>query len=298
MFYLIVEEVMRRTTLFLLTVILLSLSVLFSGQETNIPDKDQKLKDILLKAGEYCESVKKAVFNFVCNENIKEELYLYNKKTVYKRMDGASLPIMLTELKKSKIKEKTYLYDYQLIKKEEDPIEKRILLKENGKKKHEENAELKLQRILVKYLVYGPIGFLSKYWQDYFNYEITGVGTIEGRNTLVISAAPNSVREDNYSFGKIWVDESDYSILKIEWDQRSIKDFKDKVESRAGDMKRIVAWGAVYGKEKKGLRFPSRQYIEEKLVTIAGTEYTKYKVEIIYNNYKFFTVETDVKFRD
>jgi hypothetical protein len=297
MFYLIDEEGMRHPALFLLIVILLSHSIL-NGQETNIPDKNQKLKDILLKAGAYCESVKKAVFNFICNENIKEELYLYNKKTVYKRMDGASLPIMITELKQSKIKEKTYLYDYQLIKKEEDPIEKRILLKENGKKKHEENAELKLQRILVKYLVYGPIGFLSNYWQDYFNYEISGVDIIEGQNALVISAVPNSVREDNYSFGKIWVDENDYSILKIEWDQRSIKDFKDKVESRAGDMKRIVAWGAVYGEEKKGLRFPSRQYIEEKLVTIAGSEYTKYKVEIIYDNYKFFTVETDVIFRD
>jgi hypothetical protein len=278
--------------------ILLICSILSYSQETNIPDEDQKLKEILEKAGKYCESIKKAVFNFVCNENIKEELYFYDKKNVVKRTDFTSLPITITELKKSKIKEKTYIYDYQLIKKEGDPIEKRILIEENGKKKHQENAELKLQRILVKYLVYGPIGFLSNYWQNYFNYEIIGVDIIEDRNALVISASPNSVREDNYSFGKIWVDENDYSILRIEWDQRSIKDFKAKVESRAGDLKRIVAWGAIYGVEKKGLRFPSRQYIEEKLVTLGGKEYTKYRVEIIYDSYKFFTVETDVKFRD
>ncbi len=287
---------MKSKVLFFVT-LLISTQLIFSfTQEKSISAEKQRLLDILKKTGEYCEGVKKAVFNFVCHESIVENVYLYDKRSVYKRMEGASLPVLLTELKQKKNKQKTYLYDYQLIKKEKDPVEKRILLKEDGKKKHQENAELKLQRILVKYVVYGPVGFLSQYWQNHFSYEITGEDTVEGRKTLIISASPSSIREDNYSFGRIWVDGENYSILKIEWDQRSIKGFEDKVDSRAGDLKRIIAWGAVYGVEKKGIRFPSRQYIEEKLVTISGTKYTKYKVEVVYDNYKFFTVETEIKY--
>ena len=184
-----------------------------------------------------------------------------------------------------------------MIKKGENPVEKRILLEKDGKKKNQKNAELQLEQIVVKYLAYGPVGFLSNYWQNYFKYEITGEDTVEDRKALIVSAEPSSIREDNYSFGRIWIDEQDFSILKIEWDHRSLKDFEEKVESRAGNLKRKVFWGTIYGVGKKGLRFPSRHYIEEKYVTLSGKEYTKYRVNIVYDNYKFFTVETDIIIR-
>ena len=101
-----------------------------------------------------------------------EKIYHFDLRSVYKRIDGFSNPIKLAELKLRKIKEKTYLYDYQLTKKGENPVEKRILLKKDGKKKNQKNAELQLERILVKYLAYGPVGFLSNYWQGYFNFKI------------------------------------------------------------------------------------------------------------------------------
>jgi hypothetical protein len=146
-------------------------------------------------------------------------------------------------------------------------------------------------------LIYGPVGFLSGYWQDFFEYKIIGEDAIDGRSAIHIEVVPISLREENYSFGNVWVDKLDYSILKIEWDQRSIKNFKDKVESRAGDLKRTVVWGALYGVEKNGIRFPSRQYIEETYTSLSGKEHTKYTVDIVYDNYKFFIVETEVKIR-
>jgi hypothetical protein len=212
-------------------------------------------------------------------------------------VEGTGERLFITELKFKRTRTTTYLYDYQMVKKGEMGFEKRILLKENKRNKHQENAQLKLKRFAAKYLVYGPIGFLSQYWQDHFDYEIIDQETIDGHAAILIEIVPNSLREENYSFGKVWVDTRDYSILKIEWDQRSIKNIEDTVESRAGHLKRSVIWGAIYGEEKNGIRFPSRQYIEETFTSLSGRKYTKYTVDIIYDNYKFFTVETNVKIR-
>jgi hypothetical protein len=58
-----------------------------------------------------------------------------------------------------------------------------------------------------------------------------------------------------------------------------------------------VTWGAIYGIEKNGIRFPSRQYIEEIFLSPSGKKHTKYEVDIVYDNYKFFIVETEVRIR-
>jgi hypothetical protein len=257
----------------------------------------EKLENILKNTQEYCERLKKVVFDFVCFENVREKVFLYNKKSITKMIEGSGGRYLVTELKLKRTKTRTFLYDYQMVRKGEEGFEKRILLRENKRNKHQENAQLKLQRFAAKYLIYGPVGFLSRYWQDFFDYKIKGENAVDGRSAVRIEVVPNSIREENYSFGNVWVDRMDYSILKIEWDQRSIKDFKDKVESRAGDLKRTVVWGALYGVDKNGIRFPSRQYIEETYTSLSGKKHTKYTVDIVYDNYKFFIVETEVKIR-
>lgn len=101
---------------------------------------------------------------------------------------------------------------------------------------------------------------------------------------------------DNYNFGKIWVDAEDSSILQIQWDQRSIKDFDENLASSIGDLKRNVTWTVEYGLEIKGVRFPSEQTIEETYIIHTGSKYQKYLASIFYDRYKFFTVETQVKY--
>jgi hypothetical protein len=287
-----------KTTFFLLLFFFLFGHALFpQNLPNNIPEEKNKLEKILDKTAEYCERLKKVVFDFVCNENIKEKVFLYGTKRANMMVEATGERLLITELNFKRAKTTTYVYDYQMVRKGEEGFEKRILLRENKRKKHQENAHLKLKRFAAKYLIYGPVGFLSWYWQDYFDYKIVGEDIVENREAILVEIAPKSFREDNYSFGKVWIDKSDNSILKIEWDQRSIKDIKETVESRIGDLKRKVVWGALYGVEKNGIRFPSRQYIEETFISLSGKEYTKYTVDIIYDSYKFFTVETDVKIR-
>ena len=271
--------------------------VFLKPQQKDTWVETDRLGEILEKTGKYCEGLKKVIFDFVCYENITEKVFLYGTKKATKRVEGTGERLLIKELKFKRTKTKTYLYDYQMVKKGNEGFEKRILLQEDKKKKNQEDAKLKLQRFAAKYLIYGPVGFLSEYWQDFFDYNIIGEDTVEGRNAVLVAIVPNSLREENYSFGKVWVDKVDYSILKIEWDQRSIKDIKDTVESRAGNLKRTVVWGVHYGVEKNGIRFPSRQYIEETYLSPSGRKHTKYLVDIAYDKYKFFMVETEVRIR-
>lgn len=295
--YLKYKRMAKTALFFLLFFCMVGPGVFLHSQPKSTQAETDKLGEILKKTEKYSERLKKVVFDFVCHENIREKVFLYNKKMVTKMIDGTGGRFLVTELKFKRKKTKTYLYDYQMVRKGEEGFEKRILLQENKRNKHQENAQLKLQRFAAKYLIYGPVGFLSKYWQDFFDYKIIGEDTVEGRSAILIEIVPNSFREENYSFGNVWVDKVDYSILKIEWDQRSIKNIKDTVESRAGDLKRKVVWGALYGVEKNGIRFPSRQYIEETFISLSGKKHTKYMVDIVYDNYKFFIVETEVRIR-
>jgi hypothetical protein len=200
-----------------------------------------------------------------------------------------------TQLQLRNVKDKTYVYDYQMIRRGDEREEQRTLLRENNKKRNKANTKLELQRYYAQYLVYGPVGFLSYYWQSHFNYTLLGTESLDGRETLKIEAVPRSEREENYSFGTIWVDKSDYSVVKIEWDPRSLPGYNEDVDSSIGNLKREVSWNVTYGVGKNGIRFPSLQTLEETLISHTGKRFPKYRVAISYENFKFFIVETEIK---
>ena len=146
----------------------------------------------------------------------------------------------------------------------------------------------------------GPIGLLSSYWQTCHDYRILKEEKLKGDKTVIIEA----VLKPGYTFqhltGKIWVRKSDFSILKIEWFQQSIRGY-DHVEETA---KRIKAEPRLtliteYGFEKNGIRFPSKYSLNEIYITKRGRRrYQRSQTVVLYEDYKFFTVETDVKIKD
>ena len=281
--------------------ILLFMWILIPGLPAQAPSQASAedtalLKQVMQKTGDYCERLKAVALDFICHENILENTYFYNKKSSYRRSDVAGEMIYSTQLQLRRVQDKSYVYDYQMIRKEEEQYEKRDLLEENGKKKEKKDAKLELQRYFAQYLVYGPVGFLSHYWQPYFNYAVVGREVLDGRATLVITAAPTEEREENYSFGKIWVDASDFSVLKIEWDPRSIPGYSEELDSSIGNLKREITWSVTYGIEKNGIRFPSHQKLEEILINHTGNRSPKYEVSISYDQYQFFIVETQIKY--
>jgi hypothetical protein len=184
-----------------------------------------------------------------------------------------------------------------MIKKGGNFKEKRDLLEENGKKRNDKDVQPRTMRLSASYLVFGPFGFLSKSWQPHFQYEILGVEKLGLSTAVVLRASPKETTDENNSFGRIWVDEEDSSILKIEWEPASIPNLKEKVESSIGELKRKVSWTVAYSVVKNGIRFPGSQLIQEVFVTKTEKEHLKYEAEYTYDHYRFFTVETEVQIR-
>lgn len=256
------------------------------------------LQEALKKTGAYCERLKAVALNFVCHENIHESNYFYKRKQSYTRSEVSGEMLYTTQLELRNVKDKTYVYDYQMVRKGEEREEQRTLLRENNRKRNKANAKLELQRYFAQYLVYGPVGFLSFYWQNHFNYRLLGTESLDGRSALKIGASPSEEREENYSFGTIWVDAADFSVLKIEWDPRSLAGFNQEVDSSIGNLKREISWNVTYGVEKNGIRFPSLQNLEETLLSHTGKRFPKYRVAITYDDFRFFIVETEIKYQD
>lgn len=51
-----------------------------------------------------------------------------------------------------------------------------------------------------------------------------------------------------------------------------------------------------YGFEKNKIRFPNKYYVEEIYILPSGRRFSRSKTTVVYDNYKFFIVETTVKY--
>jgi len=175
---------------------------------------------------------------------------------------------------------------------------KRILLEENGREKNIPNAHLKTKRFKHKKIIFGPIGLLSPNWQKRHTYRIIQEEWLKGQETLVLEALPSPSAQTKHLYGKIWVNLSDGSILKLEWKQESLENY-DLIQNLARQFraKPRITLIAKYFQEKKGLRFPSRVIIKENYLQARNRVLRVSELIIKYKNYKFFTVETKVQYR-
>jgi len=268
------------------------------SQTANHGKGDQELEIVLKKCAEYCERLENTALYFVCEETINEELNHGNfGGDRVATMSGGNIT-MRSIAGGQNIERNEYVYDYQLIKKGNKIEETRTLLKENGKKKQEKNAPMKTKRFYSKKSVYGPVGLLGKEQQGKYDYKIIKEQTLKKRKTYVIEVTPKLNIEGNPNFGKVWVDKEDFSVLKLEIKQESLAGFeKIDQESEKQKMTPLITTTHDYFIEKNGIRFPSKTVCEE--IYIAGMRRARTRISetrITYDNYKFFTVDTKIKY--
>jgi hypothetical protein len=141
------------------------------------------------------------------------------------------------------------------------------------------------------------VGFLSHYWQEYFYFEYLGEEKVNDKQAVVIRSIPKERRKENYNFGKIWIDPETGSILKIEYDPRSIRYYREEgLQSPIGDLRKETRWIIYYGIEKNGVRFPSQQIICDVYINQDGAELVMEEIKTDFLDYQFFVVETEIKF--
>jgi len=249
------------------------------------------LKLILDRAAEYCDKLNRSVLNFVCRERIEEWFRLESRPGTFPR----GIRVVFVGNRETY----KFIYDYQLIRDREGFIrETRTLLKENGKDVRFPDAPLKTHCFWHAKVVMGPLGLLSRERQAEHDYRIVREDKIRGEEVLVVEAVPKPGVRMPHLLGTIWLRKMDAGILKIEWNPTSIDNYQgvEETAKRLGLTPSLLVTSE-YAFEKNGIRFPSRYTLREIYRRgKSGARYQRSETDVIYDQYKFFTVETNVEF--
>jgi len=261
--------------LFLGGIIIMSLTAFLPGRQAQRPDQtdSSRLAAVLKKSAEYCRRLDRAALDFICLEEVSEMTRSFTPHT------------------------ELYLYDYQFIRKNQETQEKRNLISANGKKAEVRDSPLHATAFQYKNVLFGPVGLLSSTWQAYHDFRLVEEEIFNREGVVVVEATPNSFLLAPHPYGKVWIKEDDGSVLKIVWDQRSLGNFQSAEEwAKAHEVEPQITAFTEFGLEKNGLRFPSRSFSEYAYLDKNKRKFVNAEISILYKDYKFFTVETEVKY--
>jgi hypothetical protein len=241
------------------------------------------LKEILDKTASYCEKLHDLNFTFSCTAEIEETIY----HPFLASLQGKLYP---------HTREKNqYVYNYHFNKVDDIVDEKWILKEENGVTKDDEVPQPDLKRFYTIWPIYGPLEFLSSFWQEQYVYKIDGIKTIEDQKAYVIEAQPKSPEESDKDHFLIWVSEENFSILKIVWFQSTL----DNPDVKTQYVDPRIELTAEYFIEVEEIRLPTKYSINEEYQK-DEVRLKKSKTTINYKKYKFlitFQENSDVQIK-
>ncbi len=263
------------------------------------PVPQPQLDALLAKAAEYCGRLERSAFDFVCREEISEtidpSLDVAKKKPPTNPGWTEYWGPTFTISRVRKIKHK-FVYEYQCVRAGRAIREIRTQFEENGKRKVVPNAELKTSIVVFHTALLGPVGLLGERFQPDYDFTVAGEDSIGKTKVVVIDAKPKPGAPPTRNlYGKAWVDPATGNILKIEWSESRVGRF-DIFEKRGqlyDRMPRLVI-SSEFSAEKNGIRFPSRLSVEEAYLSESGRAFIRSKTEVVYKDFKFFTVEVEV----
>jgi len=303
----------RQIARILATVLIIYLAIpsVFPGIETRPSPPRQKppavdLGSLLDKTAEYCRKLESAVLYFVCREEISEKIdpALDNPPPPRKNWSIAdtgpgneSRGAIAIIPAAPKIKN-SYVYDYQCVRKDGEIQEVRMLLEENRKKRNEQNAVLKTSVLRYGNVMLGPVGIFGKSCQADYDYAIVGSATFEKKPVIIVEAKPKAdATEAKVLYGgKAWIDPVTGDIMKIEYCEQRIGHY-EVVDQRGKKYSRTprLTLRTEFSAEKNGLRFPSKLFVEEAYLNKGSRVFVRSETSVVYKDFKFFTVEVDIK---
>lgn len=291
---------------FVLAAVILSSSPQ-AGAPARAPAASPTLADVLAKAAEYCRKLESSAFDFVCREEIKETIDPKldaaaepSRQPVVVVQGGASAPaylgptLSISTVRKIK---RAFVYDYQCIRAGRSIRESRTLLEENGKKKVRENAELQTSVVVYGTALLAPVGLFGARFQAHYDFKVVGEERAGPTRLLVVDAKPKPGAPPSRDlYGRAWINPATGDIHRIEWSENRVGNF-DVFEKRGEKYKRTprLAIRSEFSAEKNGIRFPSRLEVEETYLNDKGKVFVRSRTEVVYRDFKFFTVEFEVR---
>lgn len=249
--------------------------------------RQKRLQRILEKASAYCERLYNNFFHFFCHEVITEYSRESRAVGLYPRRTR-----VLTSTRK-------YIYEYQLIKENKEVKEWRTLLEVDGIRRNLKNAQLMTRHHYEK-LIFGPIAFLSKVWQNYYDYKILREDSLKGEPVVVIEAIPKAAEQLNPLVGTIWIKEDEnngFDVLKLEWNPKTMLENFDYILKREKRLEATLSYTffAQFDIKRAGIRLPSRYFIEEAYISEKDKKKSVHaRTEVIFKGHRYFTVSTEV----
>lgn len=271
-----------------------------AGEAEPAEPPSDELRTILDSCAEYCRKLSGAALFYICQEKIREsvknveeeetafnwyvlENYVASAKYIYPVLRGTEKNV--------------YVNDYQLINKDGKIEERRTLLEENGKKVNAENVPQRAKRPYSLQPIFVPVRLLSREQWPQFSYKMADEEKVMGRKTWLIEVKRRRRRGGDITGGKIWVDKSNFRILKAEV-VSALPTGGEQILEECSRYYLTPHFTAThfYEVEKNGVLFPSRsEILLEYTGLVRPNKDTKAKAEIKYEKYRFFTVETEHK---
>ncbi len=265
---------------------------------------------VLKKAREYCRRLERAAIDFICLEEVSEKIDLSrDDRQTSVRMDprvisgadpgdrmGTHRPISPNS-RSSVRKELRYLFDYQFVRQNGEVKENRILLEKNGKKAKPKEKLTPMFVFQCSEILLMPVQLLDEKFGEFYSYRLLREDSLDGVKIWVLEVTPR-LPVGGYLGGRLWINQQDASILKIEWDPTTFGRYESIRQNAARYMETpLVSSYTDFGFEKNGLRFPSLDFTEEAYVDGSGNKFVRSQTQVAFKDYKFFTVDTETTFK-
>lgn len=274
------------------------------------PSSQEDLRKVLEQCGEYCQKLTGAALDFICEETINEIQYNINpeaiteqKKFWYKIAGRTKTGTHFAITWENQplwdpwgTEKNQYVCDYQLIKKEDQIKEQRIVLEENGHKITDQKKLLEEKRFSMLRPLFAAVRLLAPDRQPLFNYRILEEEKVRGKKTYVIEAIPMFKDVGEVEYAKIWINKKNFQILKSEIEGIPIEGYEKILEETTKlNLKPEFKITHHYQVEKKGILFPSHLKVRIAYPPLGpmGGKRLRLKIDMTYDKFKFFTVETE-----
>jgi len=282
-------------------------------------DKDE-LNRLLKGAAVYCEKLKVAAFHCLCKEKIVE-----TQRPLYKHagveddiVNNPEHEIFATvqpadpHQKPIVIKTNKYEFYYRLIKRGviAKELREKIGKGDNENSKTEQQGEiitdeiLKTIRFLSSKSVFAPITLLDGERQKLYHFRLVGHEKIQDRPTTIIEAVPKNEKDAQVIYGKLWIDDENFSVLKIKANPNSILGY-NRLRNLANELGAMLhlTLETEFFKINDNIRFPTRIHFVETysggtlISSQTGSKgWQRTESYTTYSDYLFFNVQTDVTY--
>jgi hypothetical protein len=262
---------------------------------------EMDLPDLLRKAAEYCRRLEGSILDFFCREEIDETIDVTldaDRPTAPMsewRVGGSSGGNITLVQGKVRRFRNSYVYDYQCIRADRVLTEKRTLLKEGREKRNISDAKLELSGFTYFNSLLSPINLFGEKSQLDYDFRIIGKEKFKRQPVLVVEAKlKDGVTATNCLSGKAWIEPETANILKMELTVRPTGGLEMFAQREAQYNRKLrLTLRSEFSAEKNGIRFPSSILIEEAYLNDLGRVFVRSKTEVVYKDFKFFTVTTE-----